>query len=127
MGVIRRTKSVSRVLSFFQSGHEAMSVVDLVNRLKTEMNKTTVYRILERLEDEGIIHSFSGNNGLRWYAKCHDCTHEHHNDLHPHFECKDCGKVECLDISMELPKLNNRHIESAEVMLRGQCADCKEK
>ena len=36
-------------------------MVDLVDYFKDEMNKVTVYRILSRMEKEGIIHSFNGN------------------------------------------------------------------
>ena len=125
MGVIRKTKSVTTILSYFSDGHQAISVVDLVERLSSDMNKTTVYRVLDRLEDEGLIHSFSGAKGLTWYAKCHDCSTHSHQDVHPHFECKECGKVECLDVSIELPQINNRHIETADVLLTGQCDDCK--
>lgn len=124
MSIKRKTKSVNTILSIFESKVEALSVVDLVDQLKDQMNKTTVYRILERLEKEGTIHSFSGSNGLRWYAKCHECTAHHHNDVHPHFECKDCGKVECLEINISIPNIDNRNIQSADVLLKGQCTDC---
>ena len=33
------------------------------------MNKTTVYRILDRFEKEGILHWFIDNDGLKRYAK----------------------------------------------------------
>ncbi len=124
MSIKRKTKSVNRILSIFEHGYEALSVVELVQQLKDEMNKTTVYRILERLEKEGTIHSFSGTNGLKWYARCQNCTTHQHNDLHPHFECNNCGKVECLDVNITIPKMNNRYIESANIMLKGQCTDC---
>ena len=124
MSVKRKTKSVGIILSIFQNSHEALSVVDLVEQLKDDMNKTTVYRILERLENEGIIHSFSGTNGLKWYAKCHECSADHHNDIHPHFECEDCGKVECLEVNIFIPKIKDRNIQSVDVLLKGQCADC---
>lgn len=124
MSVKRKTKSVNTILSIFEHSQEALSVVDLVGQLKNEMNKTTVYRILERLENDGTIHSFSGSNGLRWYAKCQDCTAQHHHDVHPHFECNDCGKVECLDVNIPIPQLKNRHIDTATIMLTGQCTDC---
>jgi Fur family ferric uptake transcriptional regulator len=80
MSIVRKTKSVNIILSKFDKGHEALSVVDLVEELKEDMNKTTVYRILERLESEGTIHSFTGTNGLKWYAKCYQCTSHHHNE-----------------------------------------------
>ncbi|WP_299365938.1 Fur family transcriptional regulator [Winogradskyella sp.] len=124
MSIKRKTKSVNIILSIFENAHEALSVVDLVEKLKGQMNKTTVYRILNRLENEGTIHSFAGTNGLKWYAKCHQCTTHNHNDIHPHFECNDCGKVECLEINIPIPKVDNRNIETANIMLKGQCADC---
>ena len=124
MTIKRKTKSVNTILSIFESRNEAQSVVDLVDELKEDMNKTTVYRILERLENEGRIHAFTGTSGLKWYAKCHQCSSHHHNDTHPHFECKDCGKVECLEVNITIPKIENRHIQSANVMLKGQCAEC---
>ncbi|MEM9681188.1 MAG: transcriptional repressor [Bacteroidota bacterium] len=124
MSVIRKTKSVNTILSFFTKDHKAISVVDLVERLSQEMNKTTVYRVLERLENEGEIHSFTGAKGLKWYAKGHYCKTDYHEDVHPHFQCDDCGKVECLEINIPIPKLSNHNVITADVMLTGQCSDC---
>lgn len=124
MSIKRRTKSLNAILAVFEESQEALSVVDLVERFHDKMNKTTVYRILERLEDEGLIHSFTGTNGLKWYAKDHICEARNSHDIHPHFECNKCGKVECLEVDIPMPKINNRHIESADVLFTGQCADC---
>ena len=87
MGVIRKTKALSTVLSIFESKNEAKSVVSLIELVKGDMNKTTVYRILDRLEQDGIIHSFNGKDGLKWYAKCEGCSAHKHSDTHPHFQC----------------------------------------
>lgn len=124
MGVVRRTKSVFTVLNFFQESEGAVSVVQLVDRLQGEMNKTTVYRILERLEDEGTLHSFTGKDGLTWYAKCNGCSSSKHIDAHPHFQCLDCGKTECLSIDIQIPAIPNHQVETAELLLQGKCADC---
>lgn len=124
MGVIRRTKSVISLLELFEQTNEALSATDLVERLNYKMNKTTVYRILERLEDEGVLHAFKGRDGLQWYAMCKGCTASHHADLHPHFQCKQCGKTECLDVELSLPSVLNHKIDSAEVLLIGHCEDC---
>jgi Fur family ferric uptake transcriptional regulator len=51
MGVVRKTKSVNNLLELFEQTKEALSAIDLVKRLESEMNKTTVYRILDRLVD----------------------------------------------------------------------------
>ncbi len=124
MGIVRKTASVKFVLSIFEEREKAVSVVALVKLLKEKMNKTTVYRILDRLEQDGIIHSFLGKDGLRWYAKCQGCSADHHLDVHPHFQCKDCGDVECLPVDVVIPSVENKQVDSAEIMLVGKCSNC---
>ncbi len=124
MGIKRKTKSLNSLLEIFEQSDEALSAIDLVERLNSKMNKTTVYRILERLVDEGVIHAFKGKEGVQWYARCKDCTASNHTDLHPHFQCRDCGKTECLDLQLSMPKVSNHRIDSAEMLLVGQCEDC---
>lgn len=126
MGVIRRTKAVDAVLRVFEQTSNAISVVELVNGLSSDMNKTTVYRILERLQDDGQLHSFTGGEGLTWYAKCSNCSAGGHSDIHPHFQCNDCGKVECLEFEVSVPNLPDHQIDSTEFLMAGLCADCKD-
>lgn len=124
MGVVRKTKSVKTVLAIFERTEVAISSVSLIKELQNSMNKTTVYRILERLVDEGVLHSFNGMDGLQWYAKCQCCSQEKHQDMHPHFHCRDCGRTECLPQDFSIPKLSGHKVESAQMLLVGQCADC---
>ncbi len=124
MGVVRKTKSVVTVLNLFEESDYSLSAVRLVELLNKKMNKTTVYRIVERLKDEGILHSFAGKDGLTWYAKCKGCTSSNHVDSHPHFQCRECGKSECLSIDVQVPAISNHKVDSAELLLMGHCADC---
>ena len=124
MGIIRKTKTITLLLELLEPGSKAILAVDLIEQLKNEVNKTTVYRALERLESEGLVHSFVGKDGLKWYAKCSDCSTHHHNDVHPHFQCNTCKKVTCLSIDVSIPKVNGYAIETAAVFLTGQCNNC---
>ena len=124
MGIIRKTKSVKTLLNIFEQSEDAQSVVDLVDRLNQEMNKTTVYRILDRLEDDGTLHSFIDKDGLSWYAKCKDCSSKEHRDTHPHFQCSNCDKIECLPLDVTIPTVPNYRIRSAKLLLVGVCQDC---
>ena len=126
MGIIRKTKSVKAMLKIFEQTNTAISSLELLNRLQQEMNKSTVYRILERLEKGGILHSFTGKDGLKWYAKCLGYSSSSHHDSHPHFQCRICGKTECLAIEVSIPIVSNYQIDTAEILLIGQCEDCKE-
>ena len=101
MGIIRKTESVEILLNEFQDTEKALSTVELITRLGKFMNKTTIYRILEKLEDDGILHSFIGFDGVKRFARCKSCSKSNHSDVHPHFQCISCGKSECL-LSLEI-------------------------
>ncbi|WP_299433244.1 transcriptional repressor [uncultured Maribacter sp.] len=124
MGVIRKTKAVEVLLNEFNNSSTAISAKKLIAELDSTFNKTTIYRVLDKLEDDGILHSFLGKEGLKWYAKCNGCTASEHADLHPHFQCLSCGKVECLTVSVTLPKIPNKKIETSQLLLQGKCEAC---
>lgn len=124
MGIIRKTKSIGLLLDEFEQSSGAISTVELIKRLCNKMNKTTIYRILDRLEDDGVVHSFLGKNGTKWYAKCNGCSERKHEDVHPHFECVECGKVDCLTIDIKIPEIPNRTIVSSQVLIQGRCESC---
>jgi Fur family ferric uptake transcriptional regulator len=124
VGIIRKTKSVNLLLNVFDSNQHALSVVQLVESTKEQMNKTTVYRVLDRLEQEGLVYSFLGTNGLKWYAKCTKCTSDHACQMHTNFQCNRCGSMECIPVQMEIPEIPNVQINSAQVILSGTCSKC---
>ncbi len=121
---IRNTKSVNIILDAFSNSGNALSVVELVKRFQSDMNKTTVYRILERLEGAGILHSFSGANGLKWFAKSQGVDRSNHSDNHSHFQCQKCGKAVCLPVDIAIPAVARHRVDSVNVILTGQCEDC---
>ena len=124
MGIIRKTQSVEMLLNEFRESSGAISTVELINRLGLKLNKTTIYRVLDKLEDDGILHSFLGANGIKWYAKCKDCTKSEHTDIHPHFQCVDCGKVDCLSVDIAIPKIPNREVTISQILIQGKCETC---
>ena len=124
MGITRRTKSVKLILQEFEKEANAISTITLIDRLSTEINKSTIYRVLEKLEDDAVLHSFMGRKGIKWYAKCTSCTSKDYNDHHPHFQCLECGKVDCLTIEVSIPNIENREISVSQVLIQGKCEDC---
>ena len=126
MGISRNTKTVQLLLNLFVKEDNALSVVDLVSILSNQMNKTTVYRILHRLEEAGILHSFVDKDGLKRYAKGSQRTSSMDNQInHPHFLCEDCGISTCLPLKISTPSLPNYVIKSSEQLYLGQCKDCR--
>ena len=89
------------------------------------MNKTTVYRILNRLEESGILHSFADREGLKRYAKGNQKPSSiKDSNLHSHFLCNDCGISSCLPLEIPVPSLPNTRIDNSDHLLTGQCENC---
>lgn len=124
MGIIRRTKSVDLLLDEFEKESRAIATTTLIDRLNSLINKTTIYRVLDKLEDDGILHSFIGSNGIKWFAKCAGCSKEEHKDIHPHFQCMECGKMDCLPVDVAIPELANRQVIVSQVLIQGKCEEC---
>ena len=114
MGVIRKTQAVRLLLDEFEKDSNAISSTELIKRLSSKINKTTVYRLLDKLEDDGV----------KWFAKCKSCSKSEHRDVHPHFQCTECGSVDCLEIKVTIPEIPNRKINNSHVLVLGQCELC---
>ena len=126
MAVSRKTKTVKLILELFENTNNAISVVDLVSIFKEKMNKTTVYRILNRLEESGILHSFTDRDGLKRYAKGNQKSSLlKDGNLHSHFLCNDCGISSCLSLEIPIPSLPNTRIDSSDHLFTGQCENCQ--
>jgi len=124
MGVIRKTKSVEVLLNAFKNSPQAISAKGLIQQFDSKFNKTTIYRVLDKLEEDGVLHSFLGKDGLKWYAKCKDCSASEHKDIHPHFQCLICGKMDCLTIAVSIPEIPKRKVDISQVLLQGKCEEC---
>lgn len=124
MGIIRKTKSIEAILNEFEKDQSAISAIDLIKRFNEKLNKTTVYRVLDKLEDDGVLHSFLDKSGIKWYAKCSNCSNSKHFDTHPHFQCLSCGKVDCVAIKVNIPRIPNREIIVSQVLIQGTCENC---
>ena len=104
---------------------DTISSVELVEKFNNKMNKTTVYRILERLEKANILHSFNDKRGNKKYAKNNVNTDSYINSKkHSHFECQNCGFTSCLEISIDIPIIPNHQIKDSEHLFFGKCKDC---
>jgi Fur family ferric uptake transcriptional regulator len=124
MTIIRKTKSLSRVLEIFENSSKAFSAIELCSYLKSEMNKSTIYRTLERLEKSGFLHSFQGKGRLKLYCKNQSCVHSNEQAIHPHFQCRVCEKVDCVDVNIDLPNFPSRKVEDTHFLIVGVCETC---
>ncbi len=88
------------------------------------LNRVTIYRALDSFHGAGLVHRIESGGRVWKFAYCRCGSREHG---HPHFICRACGKVECLE-DIALPEIRNikqgYSIEGQELYLRGLCALC---
>ncbi|MDR0420787.1 MAG: TonB-dependent receptor [Prevotellaceae bacterium] len=122
----RNTKTKQMVMSIFENAKSALCHEDIVKRVSGEIDRVTVYRILQSFCDDAKLHKISGENGKTYYALCHDCAVEHHNDNHLHFRCMKCDTVTCIGEPVALPKLPKGYsISSISYLISGFCSKCQ--
>lgn len=105
MKQVRNTHAKTEILSLICDSDVALSHSDIQKKLGDLCNRVTIYRVLERLENEGVIHRIVNVDGVVNFAKCSGkCTQEQHVHNHVHFNCKKCHSVTCIENS--IPEIN---------------------
>jgi Fur family ferric uptake transcriptional regulator len=103
----------------------AQQIFDILNRTDP-INRVTVYRILDLLVDKGLVDRISGGGRSFVYGLAPNENHP----AHPHFYCKACGTLECLQpqsLSVDLQSMQRTFaglIENVEVRVDGVCKNC---
>ncbi|TSD66268.1 transcriptional repressor [Inquilinus sp. KBS0705] len=126
---LKKTPPRLRVLSMMYSKNTATSQPDLES-LMHDIDRVTLYRILNVFEEKGIIHKVFDLNGTANYAICQaDCEANHHHDEHLHFNCTACENVYCLnDLSMpHLTMPQGFKADGFTIYARGICPKCNKK
>ena len=102
---LKKTGPRLKVLSMLSAKNVATSQPDL-ERVLDDIDRVTLYRILNTFEEKGIIHKVFDLDGTSNFAMCSsDCEENHHHDEHLHFNCTNCKNVYCLD-DLDLPPIN---------------------
>lgn len=96
---LKHTRQRVRVLEEISQDAVAISQPELEKRLGKEIDRVTLYRILNIYQDKGILHRIMDLNGTANYAICtSSCSQDHHHDDHVHFNCTSCRKIYCLEV-----------------------------
>jgi Fur family ferric uptake transcriptional regulator len=121
----RLTPGRVQVLAMLLEEQRAVSHHELEQRFqgKYRLDRVTLYRVLEWLNDRGYIHRVVGEDRVwRFRVNLDISPHQH-----AHFECTRCTRVICLDelkaeYSRSLPA--GYHPQQIELTVKGLCAEC---
>lgn len=117
---LRATRPRRLVLETVESlgGHRsADDLADALAAAGERLSRQSVYNALDALVGAGLVHAAEVGKGS---ARFEPADHAHH-----HFVCRVCGRV--LDVDGPAPRIAvpGALVESATVLVRGVCADCR--
>jgi len=124
MKLARTTTAKTEIQELIVSSSVALSHSEIQKSLEGLCDRVTIYRVLERLLDEGIIHKTVNLDGVVKYASCHSCLKKHSHN-HIHFSCQKCKSVTCLEDvepSFKMPK--NYKVSEMNFTVSGLCPQC---
>ena len=122
------TQNRYRILEVIGNNNCPLSARDIYSTLRRNytINRVTVYRILDLLVSYGLVDRLSGGGRSFFYGLAPNDRHH----PHPHFYCKSCGNMDCLDpasLSLDMEPLSRTfpgQIENVEVRIDGICKNC---
>jgi Fur family transcriptional regulator, ferric uptake regulator len=91
-----------------------------------DINRVTVYRILDLLVEKGLVERLSSGGRSRLYGMAPNPNHP----AHPHFHCRSCGALQCLQpgsLTVDLTGVERSfagEVQAVEVRLEGVCKTC---
>lgn len=123
---VRNTPAKRFVLAQISQLHKAVSQRELQDSNDNTFDRVTLYRVLERLVSEGILHRATDNTGVIRYALCnHEHAGENCSHHHLHFHCEQCDKVSCLDHIIPAFQLPSGYsIHQVQFTISGICNHC---
>lgn len=128
MKTTRNTVARSAILELINDSNVALSQPAIQHKLNGLCDRVTIYRVLDRLLDDGLIHKIVNVNGVVNYAACSSCNHKHeHDHEHIHFSCRVCSELTCLDQvipSFSLPE--GFQAEETFFTISGICKNCQD-
>lgn len=92
---LRLTSSRKKIINILIESQSALSEVDLEKQLASICDRTTIYRTLNTLLENGLVHKLVDTDGSNKYVLNKNSAQP--NDDHIHFKCNECGTVECLE------------------------------
>ncbi len=126
MKATRNTIAKSAIFELLKNSKEALSHSEIQKLTGDLCDRVTIYRILDRLVTEDVIHKIATPDGTVKYASCHH-SHDnpHHTHNHVHFSCEKCHSVTCLDsVEPSYTISDNYVVKEVNFTLSGLCPEC---
>lgn len=130
--VTEQKKILKKILE--ENSDSAYTVEELMEKLRVRCGdsapgKSTVYRLITHLVEDGTVKKFSGEGSRKW---SYQIVMGEHCDCHLHLKCMDCGRLIHLDESVsdelldKVRTISDFSVNEEATVLFGRCGGCKE-
>ena len=122
----RNTEARRNVLACLIAAGRALSHAEIEAELaSTDLDRVTLYRVLEWLVEQSLAHRVGGLSGFD-RAMRFAFSRPEHRSAHAHFQCVQCGSTMCLDdvAVPSLPVPGGIELQGIELAAFGYCAVC---
>lgn len=109
------TKPRKIVIDFLVKQKKPVSAQYIFAKIKKNLDKVTVYRVLKVLEEINIVFTERNKKEFLYYI----ANYQHH-----HIVCTKCGKSECVPCNHVFNKIKNFNNIKHQLILTGLCNKC---
>lgn len=122
---LRKTIGRVKIIEALMEADRPLTGAELIALLgRDAMDPASVYRVLSVFAERRIVHRIDGADNVARFALNRGAAN------HPHFTCRSCGKMDCLE-KIPLPHVDagpeGYVIETENLVLSGLCARCNRK
>jgi Fur family ferric uptake transcriptional regulator len=126
----RVTRQRVLVLDFLLSQEKSLThheiQAHLTKKLHEELDSVTLYRVLEWLTENELIHRIAGADQVWRFS----AGAGHHAHEHAHFQCTTCEQVTCftdLALPRKIKLPDGFQTQEIDFLIKGTCANCNRK
>lgn len=126
MKTSRNTVAKTAILDVLKNAEVALSHSEIQTLSDNICDRVTIYRILDRLVTDDLVHKIVNLDGTIKYATCHHKKdHAVHTHNHIHFSCLKCNLLTCLDnVEPTFILPTNYQIKEVNFTISGFCPSC---
>ena len=122
------TRQKDLIINVIKTKDKEFTIKDIYNELDG-VGLTTVYRLVDKLVEDGLIKKNISNDNTVTYSYLEKCDHDNHFYL----KCEKCKKLEHVDcdcIEELYNHINKNHqfkLNKENIVINGTCSRCEKR
>ena len=123
---LKATQTRISLVNILSKASSAISYSSILKELK-KIDRVTLYRTLQSLTENRIIHkAFQDNNDVYYAFSETSLNEKKHDHNHAHFKCVECNTISCEDLLQPIElQLSNFNLHKISVNIEGVCKVCQ--